>query len=230
MSLPLVTFDNVLALDHALADAMAARLSAAIGARGTASLVVSGGRTPIGLFEQLSRAQLRWDAVTITLADERWVDPAHADSNERLVRSHLLRNAAAAACFVPLKNAFETPEEGAAATAAALDGIARPFDVVLLGMGDDAHTASLFPGSAELKTGLTTAATCLAVRPLHAPHARMSLSLKSLLDARNIVVQIIGADKRGVIERAAEAGPVEDIPIRAILQQGKAPVEIYWCP
>lgn len=230
MPMALTTFDNVPALDRALADAIAARLAAAIAARGTASLVVSGGRTPIGLFERLSCAQIRWDAVTVTLADERWVEAAHADSNERLVRSHLLRNAAAAARFVPLKNAAATPEAGVAATAAALGSIARPFDVVLLGMGDDAHTASLFPGAAELEAGLTAAASCLAVRPPHAPHARMSLTLKSLLDSRSILVQIAGASKRSVLERASEPGAVEIMPIRAILQQRTVPVEIYWCP
>jgi 6-phosphogluconolactonase len=226
----LTTFDNASALDRALADAVAARLAAAIAARGAASLVVSGGRTPVGMFELLSCAALRWEAVAVTLADERWVAADHADSNERLVRSHLLRNAAAAACFVPLKNEATTPEAGAAATAIALSSMAHPFDVVLLGMGDDAHIASLFPGAAELQTGLTTTATCLAVHPLHAPHARMSLSLQSLLNSRSIVVQIAGAGKRSVLERAAEPGAVEAMPIRAILQQRTTPVEIYWCP
>jgi len=230
MPIALATFDNAPALDRALADAVAARLAAAIAARGTASLVVSGGRTPIGMFKRLSSAPLRWDAVTVTLADERWVDAAHADSNERLVHSHLLRNAAAAARFVPLKNAAATPEAGVAATAAALNSVAHPFDVVLLGMGDDAHTASLFPGAAELEAGLTTAASCLAVRPPHTPHARMSLTLRSLLDARSIIVQIAGTNKRSVIERAAEPGPVASMPIRAILHQRAVPFEIYWCP
>ena len=230
MQLPLTTFDNTTALDHALADVVAARLAAGIAARGAASLVVSGGRTPVGMFERLSCAALRWDAVTVTLADERWVAADHADSNERLVRSHLLRNAAAAARFVPLKNEAATPEAGAAATAVALGSMAHPFDVVLLGMGDDAHTASLFPGAAELQNGLTTTAACLAVHPPHAPHARMSLSLHSLLNSRSIVVQIAGAGKRSVLERAAQPGPVASMPIRAILQQRTAPVEIYWCP
>lgn len=230
MSAALTAFDDADSLDRALACVIAARLTAAIAARGTASLVVSGGRTPVGMFERLSCAQLRWDAVTVTLADERWVDPTHADSNERLVRFRLLRNAAAAARFVPLKNAAAEPEAGVAAAAAALNSIARPFDVVLLGMGDDAHTASLFPGAAELEAGLTTTAPCLAVRPSQAPHARLSLSLKSLLDSRGILVQIAGAGKRDVIERAVEPGPVESMPIRAILQQREVPFEIFWCP
>jgi 6-phosphogluconolactonase len=218
--------------DQALADMVSGRLAAAIAARGSASLVVSGGRTPLGLFDLLSMVALRWESVTVTLADERWVDRAHGDSNERLVRAHLLRNAAAAANFVSLKNAAATPEEGVAETAAALAKVRRPFDVVLLGMGEDGHTASLFPAAPELADGLSPTAMwpCLAVNPPHAPHARMSLTLGTLLDSRSIIVQLTGAAKRQVIERALEGGPVEDMPIRGILHQAKVPVGIFWSP
>ncbi len=225
-----LAFEESRSLARALARNVADKLSAAIEARGTASLVVSGGRTPVALFERLAQEPLRWSAVTVTLADERWVAPDHADSNERLVRTHLLQGPAAAARFVPLKNGAASPEEGAAITAAGLDRIARPFDVVLLGMGDDGHTASLFPGAPQLSDGLRTAASCLAVRPPLAPHARMSLSLAALLGSRVVMVQIAGAGKRSLIDRALEPGSVEELPIRAVLHQSVVPVDIYWCP
>jgi 6-phosphogluconolactonase len=232
MSPHFTTLDDSPARERALAATIAARLAAAIELRGRASLVVSGGRTPVGVFDLLSRQPLDWHAVTITLADERWVAPTHEDSNEHLVRSHLLRREAAAARFVPLKTAAATPEEGVAQAAAALSEIARPFDVVVLGMGSDGHTASLFPEASELPAALDPEAPlpCIAVRPPRAPYPRMTLTLRALLEARAILVEIAGADKRGVIERALLPGDEAEMPIRAVLRQRKVPVDIFWSP
>ena len=121
---------------------------------------------------------------------------------------------------------------GAARAWHALDVLARPFDVVVLGMGDDGHTASLFPGSAELAAGLDPAAPpgCLAVHAPAAPHARLSLNLAALLDSRRICVQISGAHEWQVYELARAAGPVAAMPIRALLRQDAVPVDVYWCP
>lgn len=218
--------------DRAVAAAIAARLASALSLRGRASLVVSGGRTPLGAFARLSLAPLDWERVAVTLADERWVPPSHEDSNERCVRDHLLRNAAAAARFVPLKTAASTPEAGAGAAAAGLAGIARPFDVTLLGMGEDAHTASLFPGAPELAAALDprAPAPCIAVNPPRAPHARLSLTLRAILDSRVVMVEIAGAAKRAAIERALGPGEVAAMPIRAVLRQPDVPVEVFWSP
>ena len=217
-------------LDRTLAASIAAQLQRAISERGAASLVVSGGRSPIGLFEALSLQALDWPRVTVTLADERWVDAVDADSNERLVRRHLLINGAAEARFLPLKNDAATPEEGSVAANAALADLPRPFDALVLGMGDDAHTASLFPGAATLDQALSTTSSCIAVRPPRAPHPRLSLSRNALLDARSIYVLITGDAKLSVIEQALEPGPIASMPIRAILHQARVPVEIHWCP
>lgn len=218
------------ALAAALAKSIATDLETAISERGAASLVVSGGSTPKPLFEQLSRHALAWDRVRVTLADERWVPADHEASNERLVRHHLLVAEAASAELISLKKPEPTPEAGRESCERALAAIPRPFDVVVLGMGGDGHTASLFPDAPELSAGLDRAThwTCLAVRPPAAPHPRMSLTLAAILDSRRLVLHVTGEQKRQVIERASELGPVEELPIRAVLASGR--VEVWWAP
>src|SRR5258706_4677864 len=133
-----------------LAAAIAAQLRAALVRRGAASLVVSGGRSPVLMFAHLARHALDWPRVHVTLADERWVGGDDPASNESLVRATLLRGAAARARFQGLKNAAATPAAGAVQAWAALRPQPRPFAAVRFGQGDDGHTASLFPGEAGL--------------------------------------------------------------------------------
>ena len=225
-------FDDSAQLAAALATSIAECLQRAVDARGRASLVVSGGSTPVPLFERLADQPAPWSAVTITLADERWVAPTADGSNEALVRRHLLRGAAGAAAFVGLWNDAPTPEDGWPATERALSAIPRPFDVIVLGMGTDGHTASLFPGSAELAAGLDLdrERLCLAVRPKTASHPRISLSLRALLDSRRSIVHITGDAKWRVYRRALRPGPFEAMPIRAVLGRGREPIDVYWAP
>jgi 6-phosphogluconolactonase len=215
-----------------LAATIAAQLSEALRRHPTASLVVSGGHTPYPMYSQLARHELDWSRVQVTLADERWVATDQPDSNEYQVRASLLRDRAAAARFVGLKNGASGPAEGAAAAWAALEGVARPFDAVVLGMGEDGHVASLFPAGLELRTGLDAQArpACIATQPPAAAYPRLSLNLAALLQSRRIFIQIIGALKRRVYEQARAAGPAADMPIRAILRQSSVPVEVHWCP
>ena len=173
-----------------------------------------------------------WKNVYITLADERWVDPSHAASNEKLVRKHLMQQAASTANFVPLKTAGAAPEEGREACEAALSQMPRPFDVVVLGMGSDGHTASLFPDAPELPRALDLESrrTCLAMHPASAAHPRMTLTLAALVDSRRTVIHITGDEKWDVYRRALAPGPVTELPIRAILEQGPEPIDVYWSP
>jgi 6-phosphogluconolactonase len=225
-------FPDSMALAHALAGELKVDLEEAIGVRGSGSLVVSGGRTPAKLFSVLRTEKLDWAKVWVTLADERWVDVTVPESNEKFVREALLTDRAAAAHFVGLKNPAGTPEGGADWAGRALTRVPRPFDVVVLGMGDDGHTASLFPGSLALSKALdsTVAPGCIAVNALAAPHARVSLNLAALLDARRIVLHIEGESKWQVYQRALAPGSAAELPVRAILHQKEVPIDVYWAP
>ena len=206
-----------------LADAAAAALSeqlrSALDTHGRAGFVGTGGRSPGPVYERLRMAPLDWTRVVVTLSDERCVSPDDPDSNERLVRERFLQGPAARARFLPL-----WPEPQAGALAALL-----PFDAVLLGMGEDGHIASLIPGDPDLETGLTTANLTRPVPPGlgKPPLARITLTLRALLDARAIFLLIAGAAKRQVMERAL-AG--EDLPVGRLLTQARASTRIFWCP
>lgn len=229
MSLPINNFDHQSDLFAALNDTVITQLQQALNERGQASLVVSGGNTPKPLFETLSQTELDWSDVTITLADERWVDPNNADSNERLVRETLLQNQAKPAHFVSLKTDHDTPEAGMADCNARLMSITRPYDLVLLGMGGDGHTASLFPCSEQLTQGLSPqpGQLCQAVHPTTAPHARMTQTLTALLNARQIILLITGKDKLAVLQQAAAADSPLALPIAAVINSS-ASVTVYY--
>ncbi len=212
-----------------LAADVAARLQGAIRQRGIAFLAVSGGSTVKTLFPLLANTPIEWEHVRIGLVDDRWVDDSSPDSNERLVRELLLQNQAAKAQFVPMKTAHATPEAGVAQRNQDYAALPWPCDVMMLGMGEDAHTASLFPCSDELGRALSTNDVVVAVNPKTAPYARMSLSLASVINSRYIVVLTCGASKRAVLEKALGDGPVADMPIRGALR-ATAPCAIYYAP
>lgn len=220
------------ALSGELAAQIASSLAAAIAARGAASLVVSGGKSPVRLFERLRARSLDWSRVCIALADERWVDPSDAASNERLVREVLLQDRAAAARFLGLKNGAPSPDLGAVSAWETFARVPRPFDAMVLGMGDDGHTASLFPRSPNLASALNPAAVagCVGMWSPVAPHPRLSLNLTALLDSRRIAVLITGEAKWRTYVAACAPGAVEDMPVRAVLRQTRTPVSVVWSP
>jgi 6-phosphogluconolactonase len=216
---------------QALAAAVAANLQAGLLRRRRASLIVPGGRTPIAFLDQLAAQPLGWSEVTVSLSDDRLVAADHIDSNEGLVRRHLLQGAAAAARFVCLASPNSTPADQLAIAERALDAVPRPFDAVVLGMGQDGHTASLFPGApgtAEALDARRPQLTAL-VTPTGAPHARISLTLRALLDTRAVMILIEGESKRAAIERAVDRDPALH-PIAAFLRQGTVPVQLYYSP
>ncbi len=202
-------------------------LQQAISARGQASLAVSGGNSPIPLFQQLSRCELDWSKVTVTLVDERWLAPDQADSNERLVRQHLLQNAAARAQFIGLWQSDLTPQQGQPLSEQALAALSAPLDLVLLGMGNDGHTASLFPCSADLDAALESPQACAIVQPQSAPHCRITLTPQRLFNSRQRMLLLCGEDKITTLTRALQTDAVAPMPIRLFLQQ---PLSIHWAP
>jgi 6-phosphogluconolactonase len=220
-----------------LARFIASLLQGALAKRGSASLVVSGGSTPVPFFQALSLANILWAKVIVTLADERWVDPSDNDSNERLVRRHLLQNRAALAKFFGLKTEDASAQEGEMNCEKRILSIPRPFDVLVLGMGNDGHTASLFPGAADLPkaTDMDSGRLCMAIRPLSASHDRMTITLPALIDSRKIILLITGRGKLKIFEKVLAAEPLsEDVlnemPVRYVLARAKSPVTVYWAP
>lgn len=211
-------FENRHSLAQALADRVARGLSRCISRKGHATLAVSGGTTPQLFFEHLSREPITWDKVTVTLVDERQVMEDNPRSNARLVRQALLQNNAAAARFVPLH----------ANEAAAADQV---LDVVVLGMGEDGHTASFFPGGNNLAKALDPASseTVFSMTAEAAGEPRLTFGLAALLKAKVICLHIEGKSKQSVLERANAATDIMDMPVRAVLQAGN-PLEVFWCP
>jgi 6-phosphogluconolactonase len=226
------SFETTSALAEGLADRVAATLSAAIAASGEATLAVSGGSTPKAFFEALSTRAIDWPKVKVTLVDERFVPEDNPRSNHLLVKTHLLKNAAAVAEFVPLYRPEATIEEAAVTASGIVPAMAKPFDVAILGMGADGHTASFFPGGDHLAAALDLALP-RRVMTMQAPgavEARLTLSFSALQDAGLLVVHIEGAEKKSVLDKALSGSDEAEMPIRAVLERAATTPEIYWAP
>ncbi|MGO4914710.1 6-phosphogluconolactonase [Pseudogemmobacter sp. W21_MBD1_M6] len=207
-----------------LANILAGDLNTALAANDRASLAVPGGTTPGPIFDVLCAANLSWDRVHVMLTDERWVPETSDRSNTRLLRQRLLVNRAAAATLVPLYAEAETPEDR-------LDELSEgllphlPLSVLLLGMGVDMHTASLFPGADRLADALDAdAPPLMAMRGGGAPEPRITLTAPVLRGAMVAHIVITGAEKRAAIERAATLNDPVLAPICAVLRDAT----IHW--
>ena len=211
----------------ALADMLGEQIQDAIERRGEALIAVSGGRTPRYVFEPLRRKALPWSKVTVTLTDERWVPPTHNDSNEALVWRHLLKDATAKARFVPLYGGEATPQAGQAACENRLKVLNLPFDAVYLGMGEDGHFASLFPGDEQVNV---TDGLCVAVPQKGSRVPRMSLTAPAVCNARHIYLLFSGAVKYAQYQKAKHKGDPVELPLRLILQQTETPVTVLYVP
>ncbi len=215
-----------------LASTLAAQLRSAIESKGYATLIVSGGSTPVQMFKELSRHPLNWEKVRLSLADERWVSSDHADSNTALIRKYLLKHKAKKAQFIPIWSNADTLQKGVKIANKTLDRYPETFDIVVLGMGSDGHTASLFPcaGKSELKNGLNPQpyVHCVAIQPGTAQHARISLTFPRLINTDRLILHITGQNKKAVLQKALANTNVEKMPVRAFLQQSDVPLDIYW--
>jgi 6-phosphogluconolactonase len=218
------------ALTLGMVDAIEATLLAAIASRGAACIALSGGTTPIEVYKALSQRDLPWSQVQLTLTDERWVEVSDPASNEAMIRATLLQGPAAQARLTGFKTPAATPELAEAQVDAALATLAQPFDLVLLGMGEDAHTASLFPGGAGLDAAMDLAGRLRvrAVQPAGGGVARLSLTLPCLVSARRIALLITGDAKWAVYKKACEPGPLLVAPVRGVLHQTPRPTEVFW--
>ena len=207
----------------ALADVIASELAETLNAQGRASLSVPGGTTPGPVFDILSGVGLDWANVAVFLNDERWVGEDSPRSNTRLLRQRLLIDKAAAARLVPLYAEAAEPE---AVLGALAEGIEAhlPISVLLLGMGTDMHTASLFPGADRLADALAAnAPVLLPMRAEAAGEPRITLTAPVLAGAMHIHILITGAEKRAAIEAAAGL-PALEAPVRVVLDNAT----VHW--
>lgn len=232
MSFQWRSHESAAASANALADAVAAALQAALDQKGNAVLAVSGGRSPIAFFEALSQKDLDWANIGLTLVDERIVPTGHADSNTGLVREYLLQNKAAAASWIPMVEADAAeadlvPEQ---AVQTALKYFRQP-DALVLGMGGDGHTASLFPQAPQLEQGLDLAneVPLLHTTPVTAPHERISMTLAAILKTPAVFLAIQGEEKKKVFDEAAK-GFNKTFPISYIVnpQQEKVNCHVHY--
>lgn len=220
-------FEKTQDLDIALSDTIAQQLQDAINRKGFASLIVSGGRTPLSLFECLSLKDIEWDKVWVSLADERWVEPSHSDSNSTLVLQHLRQNKAKGLQFFEFYQKGEQ-QEVLANLEQRIPQKKIPFDAVILGMGLDGHTASWFPCSDDLENVLSSSNCLEWVQPKSAPHLRMTFTPKALLNSKQIYLHLVGDKKREVYECALKSDRNMEMPIRVALHQNVVPVDVYW--
>jgi 6-phosphogluconolactonase len=207
-------------------------LEEAVSLRGRAVLAVSGGSTPVAFFKALSKLELAWEQVTVMLVDERMVPPSHERSNARLVRDNLLQNNAASAFLVPMySGAFDEGDAAHQIETVMKRAQLVPADFVILGMGNDGHTASYFPGGDHLADAIDPAQEAL-VLPMHADGAgetRLTLTLPVLLAAREIALHIEGAGKRAALDRALADGTQGlDMPVRAVFENAKRLLKVFW--
>lgn len=224
------SFESRQELAIALAEVVAGRLVAAIARDGVAALAVSGGSTPARFFAALGkRREVEWDKVLVTLVDERWVPETSERSNAGLVNEKLLQGPAAVARFVPLYSGGPHPDAAALErTRAQLSVLPPRFAAVVLGMGNDGHTASFFPGGDNLTAALEGDEAVLAIEAPGAGEPRITFGLARLLATEGLYLHIEGEEKARVLDQALADGPTEELPIRAVLRQTTTPLTIYW--
>jgi 6-phosphogluconolactonase len=217
-----------------VARCIAAAVQAATTQRGRAFIALCGGRTPRAAYVELARQPLVWQQLTIVPTDERFVPTTHEHSNEAMLRATLMREKAAATRLISLRSAAASPALAATASNQAMAAYAEAFDFVLLGMGEDGHIASLFPGAAELAAAMNMASGASVAVVTPGPGApppavvRLTLTLPRLLNARRICLLIAGRAKRELLLAAMNAPDLGRWPVSALFLSTAPPVDVVW--
>lgn len=232
-------FEDQVSLLAALLENCQSTLAKALADNVSATLLVSGGSSPKPLYQQLSYSDLPWSRLKVALVDERWVEPGMSGSNETFIRDNLLQHQAADAQFIGMKNSAETALLGLKQCEENYAQLSRPFDLTILGMGPDGHTASLFPDAHGLTNAMDVnqPALCAAIEANKSEVTgelteRMSLTLYGLMQSKQINLLITGEEKLKVYRKALSSPQQAfmSTPVCAVLQQSKVPVTVYWAP
>ena len=225
-------FSDFHALTVSLSEKIALQLAVAIKKNGHALLAVSGGHSPKAVFEALSIIDIQWQKVWVVLVDERWLDSTHADSNELLVRQSLLRNKAKMAKFMPLKSTAISAQQAQEFCNAELQNLPSVIDVLLLGMGDDGHTASFFPcANEQCLTKILdkqNSLRAMAIQPNQAPYERMSLTAAYLLKSQCTYLLLKGDKKLRTYNKALNNDDVMAMPIRLFMNNTSGNMEVFY--
>ena len=229
MLLQINKFESRKALIASLTADVLKALSSGIGNRSVASMLLAGGSTPGPFYEHLSKQCFSWDKVWVAPTDERWVLPTHDDSNEKLIRGTLIKNEAAKVQYMSLKSKADDPVTGQIEIENKLKELPWPPEVVLLGMGEDGHVASLFPGLSDTRDAMSIQNTqrCHPVRREGDDVARISMTLNTLLNSKRIFLLCYGEKKLKILQKSAKE-KTDLLPVSHLLCQNILPVILYW--
>ena len=228
----LIAFASRDALAERVADIVELSVANGIARDGRGELAVSGGSTPKPVYAALAKRDLAWDRTALTLVDERWVPPTHEASNETFVRNAF--DGAPVSRIIGMYSEGVSPADGVSRVAGRLEEKNKEFDAVILGMGNDGHTASWFPHAQGLEEALSSDNL---VCDLHARQSsvtgehvdRITLTLSAIKSAAQMILLITGDDKRATFEKALEPGTENDMPVRAILR-ARPDMWVCWAP
>ena len=216
---------------------------------GNASFMVSGGSTPAPLYQRLSRRVMSWEKIDVALVDERWVEPTDESSNQRFIKNTLLQHNASDVRFTGLKTPQPSAEQGLSDATADYESLPNPWDLTILGMGADGHTASIFPNTLSPIEALTVENSeedgdehlqvqdqilaAITAEPSEVTGEnleRMTLSHHGLMKSKRIVLLITGEEKLDVYRQALNEPDHLKMPISAVLQQNQVPLHVFWAP
>ena len=225
-------YDSIEEMAAAVAGDIGFIVESAIDARGAALLALPGGNTPKPIYQKLAAAKLDWKRVTLIPGDERLVPMQSELSNVRAIAQAFLPTGAR---VIPITGDIADYHLAGNSADARLQDLKWPPDLVWLGMGDDGHTASIFPGP-DLEDALGAPKTRRAVgvmpdpMPADAPVARVTLTRAAILSARTILIAITGQAKRDLLEQAIKDGHSSKLPIGRVLAECDQPIDIHWAP
>lgn len=223
MPLQRQVYPNIESLSQAFAEFAAAALLDTLSRKPQATLIVPGGSTPRHYLPELAKCPLPWDRITVTLSDERWVDVNDEQSNEKLAKQCLLSHLPANTPFVGLKTDHDSPFDATETIHQRLDRLPLPVSLTVLGLGEDGHIASLFPG---MNPDSLPAHHCIAVAPPIAPSLRVSLSLEMLANSERIVLVVTGEKKRRLLDRLSKNSDSK-LPIAWLFQRSQSAIMFF---
>ena len=217
------SFPDIASLSQSLAHYIETALLHTLNRQQHAILAVPGGNTPRHYLPALAKCALPWDRITVTLTDERWVDTDDEQSNERLVKHYLMQHLPQTAHFAGLKTTHTDPFTAVESVHHRLTALPLPLSLALLGLGEDGHIASLFPG---MNPEMPTTHHCVAVTPPIAPSPRISLSLTLLAQSEQIVLVVTDQNKRRLLDHI-QTEPDATLPIVWLLQRIQRPIAVF---